>query len=133
MVIAGGGNMWFWWFILICDCIIPAIMIIAGRMMWKHCPKNINSLIGYRTTRSMKNLDTWKFAHEYCGKLWWKLGWLIMILTALMYIPLYQSNDNMIGIAGVVLITIQCTVLIISIYPTEKALKEHFNDDGTRK
>ena len=56
-----------------------------------------------------------------------------MILTALLYIPLYQSNDHTIGIAGVVLITIQCTVLIISIYPTEKALKEHFNDDGTRK
>jgi len=108
-------------------------MIIVGRMTLKHCPKNINSLIGYRTTRSMKNMDTWKFAHEYCGKLWWKLGWLIMILTVLMYIPLYQSNDNIIGIAGVVLITIQCTVLIISIYPTEKALKEHFNDDGTRK
>lgn len=125
--------MWLWWFWLICDLFIPLVMIVVGRMTWKHCPKNINSLIGYRTTRSMKNLDTWKFAHEYCGKLWWKLGWLIMILTALMYIPLYQGNDNMIGIAGVVLITIQCTVLIISIYPTEKALKEHFTDDGTRK
>lgn len=124
--------MWLWWFWLICDLLIPFVMIVVGRMPWKHCPKNINSLIGYRTTRSMKSMDTWKFAHEYCGKLWWKLGWLIMILTALMYIPLYQSNDNMIGIAGVVLITIQCTVLIISIYPTEKALKEHFNDDGTR-
>ena len=125
--------MWLWWFWLICDLFIPLVMIVVGRMTWKHCPKNINSLIGYRTTRSMKNMDTWKFAHEYCGKLWWKLGWLIMILTALMHIPLYQSNDNMIGIAGLVLITIQCTVLIISIYPTEKALKEHFNDDGTRK
>ena len=125
--------MWLWWFWLICDLFIPLVMIVVGRMTWKHCPKNINSLIGYRTTRSMKNMDTWKFAHEYCGKLWWKLGWLIMILTALMYIPLYQGNDNMVGIAGVVLITIQCTVLIISIYPTEKALKEHFTDDGTRK
>lgn len=125
--------MWLWWFWLICVLFIPLVMIVVGRMTWKHCPKNINSLIGYRTTRSMKNMDTWKFAHEYCGKLWWKLGWLIMILTALMYIPLYQSNDNIIGIAGVVLITIQCTVLIISIYPTEKALKEHFTDDGTRK
>lgn len=125
--------MWLWWFWLICVLFIPLVMIVVGRMTWKHCPKNINSLIGYRTTRSMKNMDTWKFAHEYCGKLWWKLGWLIMILTVLMYIPLYQSNDNIIGIAGVVLITIQCTVLIISIYPTEKALKEHFNDDGTRK
>ena len=27
-------------------------MIFAGWMMWKHCPKDINGLVGYRTTRS---------------------------------------------------------------------------------
>lgn len=57
----------------------------------------------------------------------------MIILSALIYIPLYQSDNNVIGIAGVVLITIQCIILIVSIYPTEKALEEHFNDDGTRK
>ena len=64
--------MWFWWFMLICDLIVPIVMIIGGRMMWKHCPKSINGIVGYRTNRSMKNMDTWKFAHKYCGKLWWK-------------------------------------------------------------
>ena len=59
--------MWFWWFMLICDLIIPIAMVIGGRMMWKHYPKNINSMSGYRTTRSMKNMDTWKFANDYCG------------------------------------------------------------------
>ena len=66
--------MWFWWFILICDCLIPAIMIIAGRMMWKHCPKKINGVVGYRTKMSMINMDTWRFAHDHAGKLWWKVG-----------------------------------------------------------
>lgn len=125
--------MWLYRFWLLCDLFIPFIMIVVGRMTSKHCPKNINSLIGYRTTRSMKNMDTWKFAHEYCGKLWWKIGCIMIILSALIYIPLYQSDNNVIGIAGVVLITIQCITLIASIYPAEKALKEHFNDDGTRK
>lgn len=46
--------MWFWWFMLICDLIIPIAMVICGRMMWKHCPKHMNSMSGYRTTRSMK-------------------------------------------------------------------------------
>ena len=64
--------MWFWWFMLICDMIIPIDMVIVGRVMWKHCPKHINGISGYRTTRLMKNMDTWKFAHDYCGKLWWK-------------------------------------------------------------
>lgn len=42
-----GGEiaMWFWWFMLVCDLLTPIVMIIAGRMMWKHCPKQINSLM----------------------------------------------------------------------------------------
>ena len=46
-----GGEiaMWFWWFMLVCDLLTPIVMIITGRMMWKHCPKQINSLMGYRT------------------------------------------------------------------------------------
>lgn len=46
-------------------------------------------------------------------------------------IPLYHSDENTIGIAGVILVTIQCFIMIVSIYPTERALKKHFNDDGT--
>ena len=125
--------MWFWWFMLICDLTTPIIMLISGRMMWKHCPKRINGIVGYRTTRSMKSMDTWKFAHNYCGKLWWKTGGLMLIPSALIHIPLYHSNENTIGIAGLILVTIQCIILIASIYPTEKALKKYFDDDGTRR
>lgn len=51
--------MWFWWFMLICDLLIPIVMVVGGRMMWKHCSKHINGMSGYRTTRSMKNKDTY--------------------------------------------------------------------------
>ena len=120
--------MWFWWFILICDCIIPAIMIIAGRMMWKHCPKHMNSMSGYRTTRSMKNMDTWKFANDYCGRLWWKIGWIMII-----HIPFYGASDDTMGILSIIIIVIQLVFLIGSIFPTEKALKNNFNEDGTKR
>ena len=40
---------------LFCNMIVPAITILAGWFMWKHSPKEINSIIGYRTKRSMKN------------------------------------------------------------------------------
>jgi len=30
-------------------------------------------------------------------------------------------------------VAIQCFIMVASIYPTEKTLKKHFNDDGTRK
>ena len=125
--------MWFWWFILVCDLLVPFTMLIAGRMMWKHCPKNINGIMGYRTIRSMKNMDTWKFAHAYCGRLWWKLGVIMLIPSVLIHIPFYQSNEKTIGLIGGILITIQCIVLIMAIFPTESALKRTFNDDGTRR
>ena len=125
--------MWFWWFILICDCIIPAVMIIAGRMMWKHCPKKINGVVGYRTRMSMINMDTWKFAHEYAGKLWWKVGIGLLRPTMLINIPYYGASDYTIGILSFNITVIQLLFLIGSILSTEKALKCNFNQDGTRQ
>lgn len=108
-------------------------MIIAGRMMWKHCPKEINSILGYRTRRSMKNIDTWQFAHEYCGSLWWKLGWIILIPSIVIQLPFLHSSDDTIGTVGTIICTIQCMILIVSIFPVEAALKRTFTEDGTRR
>lgn len=108
-------------------------MIACGWMMWKYCPKNINGLVGYRTSRSMRNMDTWRFAHEYCGKLWWKIGWITLIPSIIIHIPFYGTEDNTIGLVGGILVTIQVIILIASVYPTEKALKRNFTDDGIRR
>lgn len=125
--------MWFWWFIFVCNLIIPILMIVVGRMMWKHCPKKINGIYGYRTIRSMKNIDTWKFAHDYCGRLWWKIGLIMLIPSILIQIPFFQSNDDIVGSVGGILCMVQVIVLIVSIFPTEAALKKTFYDDGSRK
>lgn len=123
--------MWLWWIMLVCDLLVPVIMLIAGRLMWKHCPRQINGVLGYRTTRSMINMDTWKFAHEYCGRLWWKIGLVLLVLSALVHIPFYHSNKGTLEVLGGVLMAVQCIVLILSVFPTEAALKRTFYEDGT--
>ena len=125
--------MWFWWFMFVCDITIPVLMIIAGRMMWKHCPKQINMIYGYRTARSMKNMDTWKFAHDYCGRIWWKTGLIMLVPSVLLQIPFYRSSEETIGIVGLILCAVQLVVLIASIFPTEAALKKSFDSDGKRR
>lgn len=125
--------MWFWWFMLICDLLVPLTMVIGGYLMWKHTPKTINGSMGYRTARSMKNMDTWKFAHEYAGRLWWKIGWIILVPSLVVHIPVYGASDDRVGLVGCVVITIQTIILIASNYPTENALKKNFNDDGSRR
>lgn len=122
--------MWFWWFMFVCNLLIPVLMIVVGYCMWKHCPGKINGVIGYRTKRSMKNMDTWKFAHEYCGKLWWKAGWGILIPSILVQLPFVHGSEDMVGTVGGILCTIQTVVLVVSIIPTEMALKRTFTESG---
>ncbi|MCI9139799.1 MAG: SdpI family protein [Lachnospiraceae bacterium] len=120
--------MWFWWFMIICDLVIPILMIFTGRMMWKHTPKNINGIIGYRTRRSMKNMDTWKFAHHFCGKLWYKIGWIMFVLSIILHLSFYGHSTKVIGIFGVVISTIQVIILIVPIFLTECVLKKNFTN-----
>ena len=125
--------MWFWWFILLCDLLVPVIMFIGGIIMIKNCPKHINAFLGYRTTRSMKNTDTWKFAHGYCGRIWRKVGLISFVITILIHLPFYYSNEDTIGVLSLVVIFFQIISLIVPIFSTEKALKRTFNEDGSKR
>lgn len=125
--------MWFFVFMLLCSLLVPAIMIAAGWMMRNRCPKKINGWIGYRTARSMKNTDTWKFAHDYCGRLWRRLGWSLLVLSALVLLPFFHSGDDVIGTVGTIVCVVQSLLLVLSILPVESALKKTFAEDGTRR
>ena len=117
---------------LVCNLLMPLIMIVGGYMMHKHPPKDINGVIGYRTTRSSKNIDTWRFAHDYCGRLWLKEGIVLLITTIIVQIPFAKSSVKVIGVMTIVMETIQLLVLIGSIFLVEKALKATFDGNGNR-
>ncbi len=128
-VTAGGKAMWFWWYMMIFNCFIPVLMIILGRFMWKHCPKERNGVIGYRTKKSMKNNETWKFGNEYCGRLWYRLGLILLIPSIVVLIPFFKSSDEKIGTVSIILLGIQLVFLVGTIIPTERALKEKFSEN----
>lgn len=125
--------MGFWLFMFMCNAIIPAMMIIFGRVMWKRPPKKINGIYGYRTSMSMKNMDTWRFAHEFSGKLWWKAGWIMLIVSVVVQLPFVKSSEDAVGVLGAILCMVQCAVLILTIFPTEKALRRNFDENGVRR
>lgn len=118
---------------LLGDLLIPFIMIVAGRMLWKHCPGRINRVIGYRTSRSMKNTDTWKFANTYCARLWWKYGFIMLVPSALLHILFYWRGEDVTKSTGLILVTLQLSLLFLSIFQTECALKQTFHADGSRR
>lgn len=121
--------MWFWWFMFVCDLLVPIAFLICGWIMRKQAPEKINGLVGYRSRRSMKNVETWKFANEYCGRLWWRIGWVMFLFSGLVQIPFMHSSEDTIGIMGGILCTVQTVLLIGSVIPTEIALKRRFAED----
>lgn len=120
-------------FIFVCNFMIPVIMLFFGVKFRKHGPKNINVIYGYRTSMSMKNKETWEFAHQYCARLWIKLGLVMLIISIFGSMLVFTFIDDIQGIIEVILVTIQTIVLIISIFPVEKALKKNFDENGNKR
>ena len=98
--------------LFLCNLLIPVVVIVTGRIMWKHYPKNINGLVGYRTTRSMKNMDTWKFANEHCGRLWYKMGLFMLAFSVLVSVLLLRTNDNTYSMISLIFVLLQCIMII---------------------
>ncbi len=82
---------------------------------------------------SMKNKDTWDFAHKYIGRLWFYLGLIRVPITVIPMLFVIGVNEDTIGMVGSTICIVALVTLIVSIIPTERALKKAFDKDGNRK
>ncbi|MBS7528849.1 SdpI family protein [Fusibacter paucivorans] len=124
--------MLFWIFMISMLMMVPITMLVFGKIFMKRPPKKINAFYGYRSSRSMKNQETWIYAHNYCGLLWTKLGWIVLIGTISPMIIIIGKSNEIIGKVGGLIVIIQLFILTGSIFPVEKALKRNFDKDGRR-
>lgn len=122
----------FWIFMLLMALLVPVTMILFGRIFSRKAPGNINMLFGYRTERSMKNEETWNFAHAYFGRIWYRLGWILLPVSILGMLPVLGKDKDTVGYTGMALEFMQILALIIPICFTEAALKKNFDEEGRR-
>ena len=73
--------MGFWVYMVFIDSLIPIAIIGFGFYFSKKAPKGINSVFGYRTRSSMRNRETWEYAHKHCGKVWLLTGCATLSLS----------------------------------------------------
>ena len=123
----------FWIFMLLMDLLTPLTMIGFGRLFMTKPPLRINSVYGYRTTMSMKNKDTWEFAHKYCGRLWFRCGLALLPIAVIPLLFVLGSSIATIGTVGGSVCMIELVPLVGSIFPTEAALKRTFDRNGLRR
>jgi len=113
--------------------LFPTIMILFGTLFMKSAPKKINFLFGYRTELSMKNRDTWEFAHKYIGKLWFRFGFLLIPLVVIPMLLVIGNTENVVAIVGLIVSFVNTVTLIVPVFFTEKALNKVFDKEGNRK
>lgn len=122
-----------WIICFITNVFLALVMIVFGRIFVKKAPNNINHLFGYRTNMSMKNEETWKFAHEYFGKLWIRFGIAAIPVALMPMVLVVGKGEDIIGKTGEIVAFCELFLLMIPIIPTEKALRKNFDKDGNRK
>ena len=124
--------MLFWIFMLLMDLLMPLVMIILGHCFAKKPPRKINAAFGYRTAMSMKNKDTWEFAHKYFGKIWEAFGWFLLLVSAVIMFFALGKGITMVGIIGGAVSAVQLVVVIGTLLFTEIVLKKNFDKNGKR-
>ncbi|MBQ2888442.1 MAG: SdpI family protein [Firmicutes bacterium] len=125
--------MGFWFAMLAASLLTPAIMLLFGWMFKNNPPQNINGVYGYRTGMSMKNRDTWDFAHRYCGTLWVKLGFVLLPASLAAMLTVYGGTEDEIGALATAVCLLQVVPLLLSVVKTERALRQVFDKNGERR
>lgn len=124
---------WFWVFMLLMILLIPLTMIVFGIYFLIKPPKEIKSSFGYRTSMSMKNRDTWEFAHKCCGRMWFVCGTVMLPVSLIVMLFSFSEEVGTVGAFGAIVCFVQFIPVLGSIFLVERALKKAFDDNGNRR
>lgn len=120
----------FWIFILIMDLLLPITFIVLGLIYIIRPPKKINQISGYRTSMSMKNIETWVFAHKVFGRILLPLGSILLSIAVVIAVLLFDYDIITISIICGIEVFVQLISLFISYVFVERILKREFDENG---
>ena len=101
--------------------LVGFIFSLVGSLFYKNPPQDINSLVGYRTTRSMKNQAHWDFSQVYSSKMMMYCGLGLMLLSLLgLFITFEEKTTDILIFASII------GAAILMIFLTERAMKKRF-------
>ena len=122
-----------WIFMTGCSLLLPVLLYRFGKFFENDDSTDINCAFGYRTSRSMQNPDTWRFAQKYWGMLRKKTAVVCLVMAMIPMVLVFGKSADTVGTAGGIVCMAQLIPLLATIPKTEKALKEVFDDNGQFK
>lgn len=102
------------------------LLFLVSIIFWKFPPKKINSIYGYRTPKAMQNQKIWNFANTVFNK-------NLLIYAGISFIAgLVFANFATKELSWQPMVLVLLSILV-SIIKTERALNDHFTDEGKPK
>ena len=82
---------------------------------------------------SMKNQDTWRFAHNYFVLRALITGMIMTVPSVIVILLTLGKGKDTMGLVGCVITLLQCASLFIPFILTERALRSTFDKNGVRR
>lgn len=113
--------------------LFPAFIIAISAIWMNHPPKEINAMAGYRTYRSMRSPETWKFAHKYVCRLWLYTEFPTGVVSVVIFILFRGYGSDTLGCITFLAMMGHLLAICLPMIPTEKALEKNFDKNGNRR
>lgn len=82
---------------------------------------------------SMKNEETWEYAHRFFGKLWFRFGIAVGLISIIVLFFFIGKDKDTVEFAGMIICYVQLVAMLLPVIPTELALRRRFDKNGNRK
>lgn len=97
--------------------LIGIIFILSALLLKKYPPSDINAAFGYRTRRSMKNIELWHAGNKYSAEIMRKNGFLMILIGSILSL-IFRYPHTIIALIGLMILFI-----IIMVFRVETKLK----------
>ncbi len=114
-------------------CSLPLLMLFIGIVFGKNPSEEIGG-IGYNSSFSRLNDDTWKTAQLIMSRIWKKMGIIMLPISLLLLLILsfiFSGDSLLLAMTGVIML--QVIAMLVSIFLIERELRKIFDDEGERR
>lgn len=121
-------------FAFIMASLTPVIVILGGMLLYKNSECEINSIFGYRTSRSMSSREAWIFSNKLCSKILLYGGIIADVISIglvfLAYVISGHEAAFYTSIAANIAVAVMCIIVIPCVENKLKKFlaKENKND-----
>ena len=122
----------FWFIMLIAGEIIPFILYKFGKLYLTNPPEDRKSPLRCRAVNAGKSDETWHFAHRLCGELWYKAGFYLLMLVALVMILVIGQEAYKVKNTFFVILAFELFTIVRSIFVLHKRMHKEFDEEGNR-